>query len=76
MGSEHLFELLDLVEESEFIYILETNGLNIGADPSIADRLAKYKRVHVRVSIKGASEDEFHTLDWCSLERMSSRIQA
>ena len=62
IGLEHLFELLDLVEESEYIYILETNGLNIGADSSIADRLAKYKRVHVRVSIKGASEDEFHTL--------------
>ena len=62
IGLDHLFELLDLVEESEFIYILETNGLNIGADPLIADRLAKYKRVHVRVSIKGASEDEFHTL--------------
>ena len=62
IGLDHLFELLDLVEESEFIYILETNGLNIGADPSIADRLAKYKRVHVRVSIKGASEDEFYTL--------------
>ena len=62
IGLDHLFELLDLVEESEFIYILETNGLTIGADSSIADRLAKYKRVHVRVSIKGASEDEFHTL--------------
>ena len=62
IGLEHLFELLDLVEESEYIYILETNGLTIGADPSIADRLSKYERVHVRVSIKGSSEDEFHTL--------------
>ncbi len=62
IGLEHLFELLDLVEQSEYIYILETNGLNIGADSSIADRLAKYKRVHVRVSIKGASEEEFHAL--------------
>ena len=29
---EHLFELLDLVEQSEFIYILETNGMTLGAD--------------------------------------------
>ena len=62
IGLEHLFELLDLVEQSEYIYILETNGLNIGADPTIADRLARYSRVHVRISIKGASEDEFHAL--------------
>ena len=62
IGLDHLFELLDLVEDSEFIYILETNGLNIGADPSIAKRLSGYERVHVRVSIKGTSEEEFHKL--------------
>ena len=76
IGLDHLFELLDLVEESEFIYILETNGLNIGADPSIAARLAKYERVHVRVSIKGASEDEFHRLTGARREAYHLSYQA
>lgn len=62
IGLTHLFELLDLVEQSEFIYILETNGLSIGFDPTIADRLARYSRLHVRVSIKGSCENEFHRL--------------
>ena len=62
IGREHLFELLDLVEQSEFIYILETNGMNLGANPEIAKQLAKYKRLHVRVSIKGCSPEEFHVL--------------
>jgi len=62
IGLQHLYELLDLVEQSEFIYILETNGMNIGANPEIATHLAKYKRLHVRVSIKGCSPEEFHTL--------------
>jgi len=62
IGLQHLYELLDLVEQSEFIYILETNGINIGANPEIAKHLAKYKRLHVRVSIKGCSSEEFHTL--------------
>ena len=62
IGLQHLYELLDLVEQSEFIYILETNGMNIGASPEIAKHLAKYKRLHVRVSIKGCSSEEFHTL--------------
>ena len=62
IGLQHLYELLDLVEQSEFIYILETNGMNIGANPEIANQLAKYKRLHVRVSIKGCSPEEFHTL--------------
>jgi len=62
IGLQHLYELPDLVEQSEFIYILETNGMNIGANPEIATHLAKYKRLHVRVSIKGCSPEEFHTL--------------
>lgn len=62
IGLQHLYELLDLVEQSEFIYILETNGMNIGANAEIAKLLAKYKRLHVRVSIKGCSPEEFHTL--------------
>ena len=62
LGRQHLFELLDLVETSEFVYILETNGMTLGADPDFARQLARYKRLHVRVSVKGAHEDEYHTL--------------
>ena len=66
IGLAHLYELLDIVEQSEFIYILETNGINIGSNPDIAAQLAKYSRLHVRLSIKGCSPDEFHTLTGAS----------
>jgi uncharacterized Fe-S cluster-containing radical SAM superfamily protein len=62
LGKQHLFQLLDLVEQSEFVYILETNGMTLGADPDFAQQLASYRNLHVRVSIKGCDEDEFHTL--------------
>jgi len=62
LGRQHLYELLDLVEGSEFVYILETNGMTLGDDPEFAVSLAKYKNLHVRVSIKGCNEDEFHRL--------------
>ena len=62
LGRQHLFELLDLVEESEFVYILETNGMTLGADPEFAQQLALYKNLHVRISFKGANEEEYHTL--------------
>ena len=62
IGKEHLFELLDLVEESEFVYVLETNGMTLGQDKEYCEQLAKYKKLHVRVSIKGCNEDEFHEL--------------
>ena len=32
LGRQHLYELLDLVEESEFVYILETNDMTLGDD--------------------------------------------
>ena len=60
LGRQHLYELLDLVEQSEYVYILETNGMTLGADPEFARSLAKYKRLHVRVSIKGTNPDEYH----------------
>ena len=62
LGRQHLFELLDLVEQSEFVYILETNGITLGNDPEFVQALKKYKRLHVRVSIKGTSGEEYHTL--------------
>jgi uncharacterized Fe-S cluster-containing radical SAM superfamily protein len=62
LGKEHLHELLELVDESEFVYILETNGMTLGDDRAFAESLAKYRNLHVRVSIKGCNEDEFHRL--------------
>ena len=62
LGREHLHELLELVEQSEYVYILETNGMTLGADEEFARSLAKYKKLHVRVSIKGTSPEEYHKL--------------
>ena len=62
IGREHLFQLLDIVEQSEFVYILETNGMILGADLSFCEQLARYERLHVRVSIKGASSEEYYEL--------------
>lgn len=83
IGKDHLFELLDLVEQSEFIYILETNGMTLGADPEYCQQLAKYKRLHVRVSIKGATPDEYFDLTgarpdsyWLPYEAMKNLIDA
>ena len=59
LGREHLFELLELVDKSDLIYILETNGMTIGHDPGFAVQLAKFKNLHVRVSIKGTNKEEY-----------------
>ena len=59
LGKQHLFELLELVDQSEFVYVLETNGMTIGNDLLFAKELSRFKNLHVRVSIKGACEEEY-----------------
>ncbi len=63
IGRKHLLKLLEYVDsEASFLFILETNGILIGYDKSYARDLAHYEKIHVRVSLKGASEEEFHRL--------------
>jgi uncharacterized Fe-S cluster-containing radical SAM superfamily protein len=76
IGKQHLFDLLDLVEQSEFIYILETNGMTLGNDPQLATDLASYKRLHVRVSIKGCNAEEFYRLTGAQKEAFELPFKA
>ena len=62
LGRQHLHELLELVDQSELVYILETNGMTLGDDKEFAESLRKYKNLHVRVSMKGCNPEEFHRL--------------
>jgi uncharacterized Fe-S cluster-containing radical SAM superfamily protein len=62
IGRQHLMQLLDLVEDSEFVYVLETNGMILGNDPEYANALSKYNSLHVRVSIKGDNPEQYHEL--------------
>ena len=59
LGKQHLFELLELVDKSDFIYVLETNGMTIGHDPKFAKELSRFRNLHVRVSIKGTNKEEY-----------------
>ncbi len=66
LGKEHLFELLSLVDQSDYIYILETNGMTIGHDSQFAKALSRFKNLHVRVSIKGTDSKEYARLTGAS----------
>ena len=61
LGRQHLFELLELVDQSEYVYVLETNGMTL-SDAEFAQQLARFSNVHVRVSIKGTNPDEYARL--------------
>ncbi len=62
IGREHLLALLERTSDSGLLFILETNGILIGADESYAEDLSRFRHVHVRVSLKGCTPEEFSRL--------------
>ena len=63
IAKEHLLKVIELVELTGLRFILETNGTLIDLD--FARRLARFQNLHVRVSLKGANEEEFVRLTGC-----------
>ena len=60
LGKSHLLGLLEKVENSPFqSFILETNGILLGADPDYARQIARFKKVHTRVSMKAGTPQAF-----------------
>jgi uncharacterized Fe-S cluster-containing radical SAM superfamily protein len=60
LGKSHLLGVLGRVKRSEFrLFILETNGILIGADPEYAREIARFKKVHTRVAIKAGTPEAF-----------------
>lgn len=60
LGKRHLLELLEQVEQSEFkLFILETNGILLGADRGYVRELSRFKKPHVRVSLKAGTPEAF-----------------
>ncbi|MEW6327934.1 MAG: radical SAM protein [Thermodesulfobacteriota bacterium] len=55
----HLLGLLDLIEGTNYLFILETNGILLGVDEGYVRALTRYKNIHLRVSLKAGSPGGF-----------------
>lgn len=77
IGRNHLLKVVELVEQAGGLtFILETNGILIGSDPSYAKDLSRFSKLHVRVSIKGTTPEEFHRLTGAKPEAFELQLQA
>lgn len=70
---EHLIQVLELIPE-DLLFILETNGILIGADETYARDLARFTNLYVRVSFKGATEEEFSLLTGAEPQSFSLQL--
>jgi len=79
LGKKSFFHLLDLIREVLEIepnvdFILETNGILFGIYPEFAKTLSKFKRVYVRVSLKGYDPESFERISGAKREYFESQI--
>lgn len=75
IGREHLLRILELINE-KYLFILETNGILIGNDEEYARDLSRFKNLHVRVSLKGACNEEFSRLTGAVPEGFDLQLKA
>ncbi|MFQ6091075.1 MAG: radical SAM protein [bacterium] len=78
LSQEHLLALLDLIDATHYLFILETNGILLGQDKSYVQALAKYQNLYIRLSIKAGNAEgferrtgalgEFHELPYKAVE--------
>jgi len=76
IGKQHLLELLENLDGKGYRFILETNGILIAHDEDYAESLAKYNFIHVRVSLKGCSEEDFALLTGAKPEGFTLQLKA
>lgn len=76
IAKEHLLEILALVDQSDFQFILETNGILIGHDRHYTEQLSDFKNLHVRVSLKATGPEEFSKLTGARPEAFDLQLQA
>lgn len=77
LGKEHLLALLERVERSSLrLFILETNGILLGADPDYARQIARFKKVHTRVSLKAGTAQAFSWKTGASAESFELPFRA
>ncbi len=71
----HLLRVLELIPR-ELHFILETNGILVGHDPSYAKDLSRFPHLYVRVSLKGACQEDFTRLTGAKPESFDLQLKA
>lgn len=71
----HLIKVLEQIPE-DILFILESNGILLGHDPSYAGDLSRFTNLSVRVSMKGTDEAEFVRITGAAPEGFGFQMQA
>ena len=60
MCKDHLLQVLELVGTTDYLFMLETNGILLGHDQNYSEELDRFRNnLHVRVSLKAGTPEGF-----------------
>jgi len=78
LGWEHTVAVIEEVVGEGLSFILETNGVLVGYDWRLAEKLASFHGagIEVRISLKGTSPEEFHMLTSAKPEAWHLQVEA
>jgi uncharacterized Fe-S cluster-containing radical SAM superfamily protein len=74
LSIEHLLQVLELIPQ-KYTFILETNGILLGANEKYVKELKKFPNLHVRVSLKGSTPAEFSKLTGAKPEAFQLQLK-
>jgi uncharacterized Fe-S cluster-containing radical SAM superfamily protein len=60
IGKDHLISVLSIIDKTNLLFILETNGTLL--DKDFVKELSVFRNLHIRVSLKGTTPAEFSLL--------------
>ena len=74
----HLLDVIRAVELSNktLLFVLETNGIKLGEDEKYVDELSKYHNLHVRLSFKTGTPENFELITNRPKEWFEQQIKA
>lgn len=75
IGRDHLVALLREIDK-KYLFILETNGILIGHDPSYAESLAEFPNLRARVSVKAATPEQFERITGADAKGFGLQLEA
>lgn len=74
ISRKHILELIEMVDRSDYFFILETNGILM--DEEFAKHLKDFKNLRVRVSLKGTTPEEFSQLTGAEANAFALQLDA
>lgn len=73
IGKNHILKILKILEKENYLFILETNGTLF--EPDFLKELRSFKKLHIRVSLKGTNGEEFSRLTGAKEENFEDVIK-